>query len=273
MMRMAAVWCVVMLLGVAMCSAQAGQMAGHEYTALAAESWLTGNARAMVAANQDAYLSGAQGPDTTGIVMYNLNLAFNAVGEESHYSDRKAALALAILDAAKNDREKAYALGWITHYINDYFVHPVVNEYGGYYATDPKHHKELEQLETKYVFSAHGDIVTQEMSNNIPMNLGPTFANFIFDGYHATFPEEKRYQTGKEWVGSNNGYFCKRYNEASDWSLAASRDFYLAHSNGSGKHGSLASWTESLAVWKLFPPMPSTKEYDALAHPLELTKI
>lgn len=272
-MRSMLFWCMLLVAGCAMRIAWAGQMAGHEYTALSAMIWFTGTARTLVEANQDAYLSGAQGPDTTGIVMYNLNLAFNAVGEESHYSDKKAELALAILDAAKSDREKAYALGWISHYINDSFVHPVVNDYGGYYATDPKHHKELEQLETKHVLMKHGDLVTQEMSNNLPMTFGPTFAGFIFDGYHAAFPEESRYQTGKEWVGSNKDYFCRRYNEASAWSLAASQDFYQAHSNGSGKHGSLESWTESLAIWKLFPPMPSAKEYDALQNPLDITVV
>jgi len=272
-MRAVAFVCLLVLFGCAMRSARAGQMAGHEYTALSAMTWLSGTARDVVEANQDAYLSGAQGPDTTGIVMFNLNMVNDAVGEESHYSAKKAELALAILDAAKTDRDKAFALGWMTHYINDLFVHPVVNDYGGYYAVDPKHHKELEQLETKHVLLNHGDLVTQEMSNTVPATFGSTFAGFIFDGYHAAFPEENRYKTGNEWVGSNKFYFARRYNEASDWSLAASRDFYLAHSNGSGKHGSLESWTESLAVWKLFPPMPSAKEYETLRKPLDITVV
>ena len=142
-------------------SAKAGQMAGHIYTAVESIRYLNGNAKKIVESNLDAYLSGAQGPDICGVVMPKLNMLsyFNAIGEETHYSDKKAKLAIFLLSCARNDKERAYALGWISHYLNDVQVHSVVNKYGGFYEKFSAHHKELEMLETKRVLTKYSSII------------------------------------------------------------------------------------------------------------------
>jgi len=243
----------------------AGQMAGHTYVALQAKRFLSGPARAAVDANLNAYLSGAQGPDVLGVVMTKLDTAsaFTSVGKETHYSDRKAELAVNLLDCATTDEERAYALGWMTHYANDIFVHSVVNDYGGYYEKDDKHHKVLEQLETKHVFSKLGNQVNPTLSVSIPSAAGPTFGGFIFDAYHKTFPANPIYQSGNEWLVTNRPYFCKRYLEAASWCRAASERFYQSHTSGTGEHG-----------WALaglpFPAMPSTAAYNGMQQAIEI---
>jgi len=249
-------------------SGLAGQMAGHTYVALQARKFLSGPARLAVDTNLNAYLSGAQGPDVIGVVMTKLDTAsaFNSVGQETHYSDQKATLAVNILDCATTDEERAYALGWMTHYANDIFVHAVVNDYGGYYAVDDKHHKVLEQLETKHVFAKYGNQVTQALSTSIPAAAGPTFGGFIFDAYHKTFPTNPIYQSGNEWLIENRPYFCKRYLNAASWCRAASERFYNSHISGTGEHG-----------WDLaglpFPSMPSKAAYEGMQQAVEIKNI
>ncbi len=245
----------------------AGQIPSHVYTALHSRQFLSGAARLAVESNLDAYLNGAQGPDTTGVVMPGLNTLswFNAVGSETHYDPKKAELALNLLDCAKTDREIAWALGWLTHYINDRFVHEVVNNYGGYYLKDHKRHILLEQLENKHVLATHPEVVTH-MAKPVPAAESDTFPGFIFDAYHKTWPDNKIYQSGNEWLVENRPYFCKRYNEAASWSGEGGQRFLQSHLSGTGKHG------YGIAALP-FPNMPSNDEYALMQQALEIRNI
>lgn len=266
--RITAVFLLLAVLLAGGLPARAGQITGHTYVALSALRFLSGPARAMVDANMDAYLSGAQGPDICGVVMPKLNTLsyFTAVGEETHYSDRKAELALNLLDCATTDQERAYALGWMTHYVNDIFVHGVVNNYGGFYEKEPAHHKVLEQLETKHILVKHADLVTASLSNSIPSSLGGNFGGFIFDAYHKTYPDNAIYKSGDEWLAENRPYFITRYKEATMWCRSADERFYQSHADGTGEHG----W--SIAGLP-FPSMPSKVEYEAMQKAIEITAV
>ncbi len=254
------------------CSAQAwaGQMGGHIYSALLAKQYLSGSARRAVDAHLDLYLSGAQGPDICGVVMPELNTVsfFTAIGGETHYSEKKALLALNLLDCATTDGERAYALGWITHYINDMFVHETVNNYGGYYKEFGAHHKELEMLEQKHVLARHADLVTPGRSTTIPTTGGKAdFANFIFDAYHRTYPDNPIYQSGNEWFVENKPYFSKRYIEASDLCRVANGAFLRSHTDGTGKHG----W--AIGGTAVFPAMPDKAAYARMTRAIEITSV
>ena len=114
-------WFFLALLLITTTAIFAGQMSSHDYTALRSKEFLSGNAKTIVDGHGEAYLAGSQGPDVTGVVMpaldgYSLG---NTAGSESHYSPLKAELALNLLDLARNEDEQAYAIGWISHYIND----------------------------------------------------------------------------------------------------------------------------------------------------------
>jgi len=221
--------------------AWAGQIPSHIYTSMQGRTGLTGPAKRMVDENLTAYLTGAQGPDTIGIIQYELQAIsmFESVGDETHYSPKKALLAFNILAQAKTDAQRAYALGWLTHYVNDIYVHPMVNNYGGFYGVDPKHHKVLEQIETKYVFAAHGNVVNRQLATTIPSPPGDEFAGFILDAYHETYPEVEMYDPkGLHWGGvDNRSYFGEQANKAAKWCLAAEQGFYQAHDEGIGYPG------------------------------------
>jgi len=270
-MRRIVLSCLVLLCG----AAWAGQMSSHDYTAMQARDSLTGAALAAVKGNEDAYLSGAQGPDTTGVVQYELDTRpaslHRSVGNETHYDPHKAELALNILDAAGKDPARvAYAIGWISHYINDIHVHEVVNNYGGYYKFYARQHKVLEQLESKYVMCEHADIENFTRSHVHYDKLGARFADFIFDAYHTTYPKNPLYDlkaAGWTDAADKRAYFCSRFNEASSWSYSAHDDFYRAatYKDAGGKH--------RLSGGYVFPDMPSFDDYDHILNAIEITDV
>jgi hypothetical protein len=245
-------------------AALAGQMSSHVFTAIRSKASLSGTALKIVEANPAAYLAGAQGPDVTGVVMNALDsLSFwSSVGKETHYDPLKAHLALNIYDAARNDAERAYAIGWISHYINDIHIHAIINEYGGYYAVADHHHKELEQLETRYVLDAHKDLVTATQVKQDYGANGPAFAEFIFNGFKQTFPQTDVYAKG------DPAYFCKRFNEAAGYCTTAHKIFYATAITKSkqGKHG------YAKETWK-FPDMPSFDDFDAFMNAVDIVNV
>ncbi|OPZ82081.1 MAG: hypothetical protein BWY76_02824 [bacterium ADurb.Bin429] len=242
-----------------------GQMSSHVYTALQAKDGLTGAAAAVVTAREDAYLAGAQGPDVVGVVMPGLDKlsGWNSAGTESHYHPKKAELALNLLEAAGTDpAARAYAIGWISHYVNDIHVHELVNRYGGYYAVDETQHKVLEQLETKHVLVAHADVVTKARAEQNYAALGDTFAAFIINAYRATFPENALYKI------ENTNYFCRRFNEAAGYCTDAHKVFYATATTKAknGNHG----W--GMATLK-FPNMPTFDDYELMLRGMEITDV
>ena len=74
--------------------------------------------------HQDSFLSGTQGPD--------LNFFPGGKAEISnlaHGGDKKPAdLGRNLLSIASNDKEKAYAYGWLMHLVTDIIVHPLVHK-------------------------------------------------------------------------------------------------------------------------------------------------
>jgi hypothetical protein len=244
--------------------ARAGQMSSHVYTALRSKAFLTGAAQQIVEANLPAYLAGAQGPDVTGVVMNALDSYSrkSSAGKETHYDPLKHHLAINLYDGARNDAERAYAIGWISHYINDIFIHAVINDYGGYYAVADVHHKELEQLETRYVLDVHKDLVTTTQVNQDYGAYSPTFAEFIFNGFKQTFPQTDVYANG------DPAYFGDRFIEAGTYCTTAHKIFYATATieKKKGKHG------YAKETWK-FPDMPTFDDYEAFTNALEIVNV
>jgi len=249
-----------------------GQIASHIYTALKMKDHMSPKCRAIVDANKDAYLEGAQGPDITGVVQYGLGrkstMPVQTVGEESHY-DKTGELTANILFSAKTEPQIAFALGWITHYLNDQYVHPVVNRYGGYYKVDSIRHKALEQLESKYVYAEKSSVVDKTTATTCPADLGLPFAGFILQGYHWTFPDNEIYLGNTSlgvqgvWGDTRLDHFCGQFQRAASWCLEAAVDFYAAHESGEGKH----NYTNTYIAG--FPNQPTKDQYAWIMKPLK----
>lgn len=255
-------------------SCWAGQIASHIYTAIRMRDYLSPNCRKLVADNKPAYLAGAQGPDITGVqhgIGGTLSWTPNqSVGEEAHYTDT-GKLTLIILETAKTPAEKAFALGWVTHYINDIHVHPVVNQYGGYYQADSARHKALEQLESKHVYVTKDAYVSETDATSCPADMGPDFAQFLILAYSRAFPHNPMYIGNTDAAGltevdtiTRAEHFCNIFRKAASWCLDAAKDFYRAHSSGDGKHSFVQAYIPK------FPPMPTKKQYEMLMKPLEM---
>jgi len=251
---------------------QAGQIASHIYTAHMMRAYLSPSCRALVDAHPDAYYAGAQGPDIVGVVQHALSpwseFPVQTVGEEAHY-EKAGQLALNILYNAKTPEEKAFALGWITHYLNDIHIHPLVNSYGGFYKVDSRRHKILELIESKYIYTEKSSIVTREAALIIPAVMGRHFPQFIFEAHHTTFPTNPLYDPNGNAVHMGLRerprlqHFSEQFLRASSWCQNASNHFYFAHETGSGKHNLVQSYLPK------FPDLPTQAQYDRLMKPLE----
>lgn len=146
---------------------QASQIAGHVYSALKAYQRAPSEVRRIIEPNLDAYLMGSSGPDIAYTTHYirlgaaaKIGIDVFPPGTEGHgdkpgVPPRSGDLIQAMYRLAEehnNDRERAFVLGWLTHYCTDNVIHPLVNRYGGYYTEDPSHHKILEMMECEHVF-------------------------------------------------------------------------------------------------------------------------
>lgn len=146
---------------------QASQIAGHVYSALKAYQRAPKEVRDIIGPNLDAYLMGSSGPDIAYTTHYirlgaaaRIGIDVFPPGTEGHgdkpgvppKSGDLIQTMYRLAEEHNNDRERAFVLGWLTHYCTDNVIHPLVNRFGGYYTEDPSHHKILEMIECEHVF-------------------------------------------------------------------------------------------------------------------------
>ena len=161
-MRKLTVCCLALVLLSLAPSLYASQSPGHSYVALRARAACGGDLKKLLDNNEAAYLAGAAGPDTAYTGHYvKLGIAGASggwlasgaqPGTESH-DLRPGQIAQALLAKATTEQEKAFALGWLTHYTVDEIIHTLVNQYGGYYTVDTVRHKHLEMVECEHAFN------------------------------------------------------------------------------------------------------------------------
>jgi hypothetical protein len=97
----------------------AGQVPSHIYTADNIRKQ-NPNIEQIVKDNTKAYMAGANGPDTTNIMSYTFPL--KKMGAESHYEKTGDLPIVMLMNAGDDKEQRAYAIGWMTHWINDYFT-------------------------------------------------------------------------------------------------------------------------------------------------------
>ena len=237
--------------------ALAGQIPSHIYMAMKMIPQMSPACQKLVHAHMSAYLLGAQGPDTVGVIQVKIP-GLNIVGTEPHYV-RTGALVINLLYEAATDDEKAFALGWATHYFNDRTVHNIINRYGGFYELHDEYHKKLEQLETKYVLKEKGDVVAKW--NLLPDNSGldNNFPAVVLRAYYRTFPV-KSPDSPLSFLKAAETRFLDGFWVSARASAEAANDFLDAHLSGTGRH--------EIAINRLFPQMPSNDDYELIMKPL-----
>lgn len=189
-------------IGLSLCvGASSSQAPGHIYVALKAREQAPENIRAIIDANLSAYLAGATGPDIA-LTTYLIAEAFGQhhPGSEAHYEktgeliQNMLLLANNTTDPKLKGQNMAFALGWLTHYCTDNVIHPLVNEFGGYFGAGGEYivrHKRLELVECSHVFQkGYGDL-----DNNYCISSSAVPVTFICDAFRKTFPTESAYQS------------------------------------------------------------------------------
>jgi tetratricopeptide (TPR) repeat protein len=275
---------VLVLLGM-ISPASAGQIPSHVYVAARNQEAMPDPLWGVISAHAEAYMMGAQGPDiagTAGVIQGKITWGKLDYGIEAHYK-KTGLLALYLLTRAKTQKQFAFAVGWVSHFINDSHVHPVINSYGGYFAAGKEaeaRHKALEMLETKHVFAdpALSRIVAPYDFNKIPDFVDTEIQELIYEVYKEVFGGKYDEST----VRRDFGLYLKL---SGDHARNASRNFLEAHSNGEGKFTlDPSGWLD--AGWhisgtaapgetsKIFDRMPSQAEYKLIMEgPLTVTAV
>ncbi|MEI6915876.1 MAG: zinc dependent phospholipase C family protein, partial [Armatimonadota bacterium] len=235
-------------------SAFAGQIPSHIYTGDNIRKANPNNMEYYIKAAPEAYLAGANGPDISNIMAILTKLSSN-IGSESHY-EKTGDLTIALLEGADTDEEKAFALGWMTHWINDYFIHALVNQWGGWYEEAPTRHKALEMLENKYVYS--NTDIKKYNPETVPAAMSQKTYESVFEAFKKTYPTKSKYTT----KGSRTD-FLLWFRQANGFIRTASKSFMEAADNGTG---TATDWI----TYEAFPLMPSSEQYK---HIVEVAKI
>ncbi len=170
-----------MLLSLLPGSAAASQVYGHLYFAEALLQTEAGSYLARQGNTRAAFLLGSLSPDSAWIghmlsqpevrarLMQRYEVKFPLdLPEHSSYIDdihqkSPSQFALQLLRAAQTEEEQAFAIGWLSHYAVDAFVHDLINRHGGYVSnpdlfdsTAMKQHDYLEALEMRHVLQLNG---------------------------------------------------------------------------------------------------------------------
>lgn len=249
-------------------SARASQSPGHIYVALKAYEQAPAAARKIIEADLPAYLAGATGPDICLTTYLSAEaLGMQHPGSEAHY-DRTGQIPANMLklaaqeaDPAARNRGLAFAFGWITHYCTDCVVHPLVNQFGGYFEAGGDfitRHKHLELVECEHVFSKnYGDLDSYAISPAaVPCEL-------ITAAFNETFPDNIVYKPLTQYTALAFTDDLRR----SALLMAGAGNWLLA------VHRKQTSFTGPVfsTVLKGTPPTP--EEYRALMDPFRIDSV
>ncbi len=213
------------------------------------------NIEKIIAAAPEAYLAGSNGPDISNIMHY---LTTPSIGDESHY-EKTGDLTIAIMEQADTDEEKAFALGWMTHWVNDYFIHALVNQWGGWFESDEHRHKALEMLENKYVYSAKS--IRKYQPDTIPAPMGNDTYDAVYQAFKKTYPNKSKYTSSDSRTN-----FLLWFRQANGHIRSASKSFMEAADNGSGI---ATDWI----TWAVFPHMPTEDQYQNIMKFAKITEV
>ncbi len=272
---------VIVVLGCACPAAEGGQLVSHALLAERLLERMPPPLRAVCERHRMDYMAGAQGPDIAGVGADLQKLATvgrERFGWEAHY-EKTGHICVALLQRATTERQLAFAVGWITHYLNDLHIHALVNQYGGLYdeavSKQVIRHKALEILESYHIF-ADGRTWSEIKRNwnmqgkpgevdTMPGWCDPELQSLVRDVFKELFGGAY----AEDHARVDFGYSLKT---TADTVREAARLFRRTYENGGGalKATSDLDVSTKLAAWKL-PRMPTREEFEWIQRgPLEL---
>ena len=129
-------------------------------------------------------------------------------------------VSLQLLIAAEKAEDRAFAIGWLSHYIVDSYIHDLINQYGGFVVDatrfdDPamKLHDRLEALEMRHVLELQGgelrNIAYQTRSARLP-------GAYLRSALEKAYPKNTFY-------GRHPEYFLRAFSLASGLMIDSTR--------------------------------------------------
>ena len=216
----------------------ASQVYGHLYFANLMLETKSGKYIALQDSTRNAFYGGSIAPDAAWIAhmitnptiherlhqKYGIKFPGNLRPVSSQFDDvhqlRPTQASLQLLVSANSEEDRAFAIGWLSHYVVDSFIHDLINQHGGY-VRDPtqfddpamKMHDRLEALEMRHVLELRGNSlrsVAQELQNaTLPVTFLRTTLN-------KAYPENFFYN-------NHSQYFLRTFHVAYELMLDSTR--------------------------------------------------
>ena len=216
----------------------ASQVYGHLYFANLMLETKSGKYIALQDSTRNAFYGGSIAPDAAWIAhmitnptiherlrcKYGVKFPDNLNPVSSQFDDvhqlQPTQLSLQLLAAANSEEERSFAIGWLSHYVVDSFIHDLINQHGGY-VLDPtqfddpamKMHDRLEALEMRHVLELRGNAlrsISQELQNaTLP-------ATFLRTTLNKAYP-------GNSFYKNHSQYFLRTFHVASELMIDSTR--------------------------------------------------
>ena len=274
---------------------------GHLYAAIKVQQEQPARLKEIVKNNRNAYLLGCQGHDLAYWAPYAsvlkwvmdagavLKGAYNypdRPGELFHEDGRTGQLIRAMFREIATyykgdypeaqDYRLAFALGWISHYITDTFIHTLVERYGGVYDTPEgqNRHVQLELVESKHVSK-------QLKLGNFKFGSDERAFRFLSRALADIYPDVPAYKgkktTATIYVGYKPvktieyDYAPPEFAEMLDYGTAIMEDatLCLLESIATGK-GECHQWASMGWENKMDSRLVSESSYQGLMNPIEM---
>ncbi len=216
----------------------ASQVYGHLYFA---ELMLQPNSGQYLSFNdstRNSYFLGSIAPDSAWIAHMVTNPAIHARLNEkygisfprklrpvsSHLDDvhqfRPTDVSLQLFTSAATEENRAFAIGWLSHYIVDSYIHDLINQHGGF-VTDPtqfenpamKLHDRLEALEMRHVLELRGEALRDVAFNMRGTKLPDSF---FLAALEKNYPHN-------DFYGNHPEYFLRTFHLGSSLMLESTR--------------------------------------------------
>jgi hypothetical protein len=196
--------------------ATASQVYGHLYFAEIMLDSLAGHSIAMQHNTRSAFLLGSISPDAAWVAhlltqpearqrlsqKYEVKFPSKYRQHLTYIDDihtrRPTDFSLQLVALAVTAEEKAFAIGWLSHYAVDSFIHDLINHHGGYVSNPDlfdsagiKTHDKLEAWEMRHVLQLDGHRLRNEAAEmyqeKLPLSL-------LFRTYSRLYPLNHYYQ-------------------------------------------------------------------------------
>lgn len=245
----------------------ASQQLGHIFMALTAFDDAPEGLWATLYQNLDSYVAGATGPDIA-LISFPLEESREQShpGEWPHYYSTGEFI-MNMLDMAETPAEQAFAWGWLTHYMVDTTIHPLVNAYGGYYtgptltaperAEAKKRHIRLELFENRHVIETAGESAFFPHRYRVDHKAVPV--DLIAAAYLKTYP------------GRTDADLVKRFWAAS-LAMEVATESFIAEAGGLSMRRRLSDVLSPIPAMFL-GSMPTAEEYEQLMNPLVIENV